>query len=83
MNVPITLVRGIQIQNRFGLFIIYIRPTKNAIYVKLTVSPFKEHAAPARRPPLVLVAVEGPLSRPAPPSRCRCTGRSPALGFET
>ena len=41
IKTPITPVRGIQIQNRFGLFLIYIGPTKNAMYVKLAVSPFK------------------------------------------
>ena len=40
MNTPLTPARGIQIQKRFGYFLIYIIPTKNAIYVKLVVSPF-------------------------------------------
>ena len=43
VNAPITLVTDIHNQNRFGLFlIIYIGQTKNAINIKLAVSPFKE-----------------------------------------
>ena len=53
MNTPITPVGGIQIQNRFRLFLIYMEPTKNVspsmhfviVYilpVRFTGSPSKD-----------------------------------------